>query len=183
MKPSPYFADQFRFFFKRFSGNEALFKWFLKKAGEDSQAFDFPGALKNNPKTLVFLPRNMESAAGFLHKMPNTWFANVLCVAHESLHALISAKRAHAIYFSDTECRYGERVFEELEQKIHEFSPTVCIYLGQPFLPRLYLAKNSGAGLRIGFNCESFYPFLNMSLTPDQLSEAELISGYYGVDK
>ena len=122
MKPSPYFADQFRFFFKRFSGNESLFKWFLKKAGEDSQAFDFPGALKNNPKTLVFLPRDMESAAGFLHKMPNTWFANVLCVAHESLHALISAKRAHAIYFSDSECRYGERVFDELEQKIHEFS-------------------------------------------------------------
>ncbi|MBO6135305.1 MAG: hypothetical protein IJ734_04860 [Fibrobacter sp.] len=183
MKPSPYFADQFRFFFKRFSGNEALFKWFLKKAGEDSQAFDFPGALKNNPKTLVFLPRDMESAAGFLHKMPNTWFANVLCVAHESLHALISAKRAHAIYFSDSECRYGERVFDELEQKIHEFSPTVCIYLGQPFLPRLYLAKSSGAGLRIGFNCEAYYPFLNMSLTPDQLSEAELISGYYGVGK
>ena len=183
MKPSPYFADQFRFFFKRFSGNESLFKWFLKKAGEDSQAFDFPGALKNNPKTLVFLPRDMESAAGFLHKMPNTWFANVLCVAHESLHALISAKRAHAIYFSDSECRFGERVFDELDQKIHEFSPTVCIYLGQSFLPRLYLAKRSGAGLRIGFNCETYYPFLNMSLTPDQLSEAELISGYYGVGK
>ena len=83
----------------------------------------------------------------------------------------------------DSECRFGERVFDELEQKIHEFSPTVCIYLGQPFLPRLYLAKSSGAGLRIGFNCEAYYPFLNMSLTPDQLSEAELISGYYGVGK
>ena len=113
MKQSPYFADQFRFFFKRFSSSESLFKWFLKKAGEDSQAFDFPGALKNNPKTLVFLPRDMESAAGFLHKMPNTWFNNVKCVAHESLHALISAKRAHAIYFSDAECRFGERVFGE----------------------------------------------------------------------
>lgn len=183
MKPSPYFADQFRFFFKRFSGNESLFKWFLKEAGEDSQPFDFPGALKNNPKTLVFLPRDMESAAGFLHKMPNTWFANVLCIAHESLHALISAKRAHAIYFSDTECRFGERVFEELEQKIHEFSPTVCIYLGQPFLPRLYLAKKSGARCRIGFKSEAFYPFLNLSLTPEQSSEAELICKYYGVIK
>ena len=183
MKQSPYFADQFRFFLKRFSSKDSLFKWFLNKAGEDSPAFDFPGVFKDNPKTLVILPRDMENAAGFLHKMPNTWFANVLCVAHESLHALISAKRAHAIYFSDAECRFGERVFEELETKIAEFAPTVCIYLGQPFLPRLYLAKKSGANLRIGFNCESVYPFLNMSLTPDQLSEAELISGYYGVTK
>lgn len=183
MKQSPYFADQFRFFFKRFSSSESLFKWFLKKAGEDSQAFDFPGALRNNPKTLVFLPRDMESAAGFLHKMPNTWFNNVKCIAHESLHALISAKRAHAIYFSDAECRFGERVFGELEAQIQEFAPTVCIYLGQPFLPRLYLAKKSGAGLRIGFNCEAYYPFLNMSLHPEQLSEAELIGGYYGVTK
>ena len=183
LKPSPYFADQFRFFFKRFSSKESLFKWFLKMAGEDSAAFDFPNTLRNDPKTLVILPRDMESAAGFLHKMPNSWFANVLCVAHESLHALISAKRAHAIYFSDTECRFGERVFGELEQKINEFAPSVCIYLGQPFLPRLYLAKRSGASCRIGFNCEKFYPFLNLSLHPEQLSEAELVAQYYGVGK
>lgn len=183
MKPSPYFADQFRFFFKRFSSSESLFRWFLTKAGEDSSAFSFPDALKDNPKTIVFLPRDMESASGFLHKMPSAWFANALCVAHESLHALISAKRAHAIYFSDAECRFGERVFEELEQKIQEFSATVCIYLGQPFLPRLYLAKRSGAACRIGFRCESYYPFLNMSLTPEQSSEAELICRYYGVIK
>ena len=183
MKPSPYFADQFRFFLKRFSSRESLYKWFLNKAGEESTAFDFPGALRDNPKTVVFLPRDMESAAGFLHKMPNSWFVNVLCVAHESLHALISAKRAHAIYFSDIECRYGERVFGEIETKIKEFAPTVCIYLGEPFLPRLYLAKASGAGIRIGFNGESLYPFLNLSLRPEQSSEAELVAGYYGVGK
>ena len=183
MKPSIYFADQFRFFFKRFSSSESLFKWFLKKAGEDTSAFNFPDSLKNNPTTIVFLPREMENAANFLHKMPSAWFANVQCVAHESLHALISAKRAHAIYFSDTECRYGERVFEELEQKIQNYGATVCIYLGQPFLPRLYLAKKSGASCRIGFKCESMYPFLNLSLTPDQSSEAELICKYYGVTK
>lgn len=181
MKPSPYFADQFRFFFKRFSSRKSLFSWFLKKAGEDSTAFDFPDALKNSPKTIVFLPRDMESSAAFLHKMPMAWFQNVQFVAHESLHALISAKRSHAFYFSDTECRYGERVFEEIEQKIRNFAPTVCIYLGQESLPRLYLAKKSGAGIRIGFNCESLYPFLNLSLHPEQSSEAELIARYYGV--
>ena len=183
MKPSPYFVDQFRFFFKRFSSRDSLFSWFLKKAGEGSTAFDFPDALKNSPKTIVFLPRDMESSAAFLHKMPQAWFENVLFVAHESLHALISAKRSHAIYYSDTECRYGERVFDEIFQKIHEFAPTVCIYLGQEFLPRLYLAKTSGAACRIGFNCESLYPFLNLSLHPEQSSEAELIARYYGVTK
>lgn len=181
MKPSPYFADQFRFFFKRFSSRDSLFKWFLKMAGNDSQAFSFPDVLKNHPKTLVFLPRDMESSAGFLHKMPQAWFENVQFVAHESLHALISAKRAHAIYYSDTECRFGERVFEEILQKIRDYAPAVCIYLGPEFLPRLYLAKRSGAACRIGFNCESLYPFLNLSLHPEQSSEAELIARYYGV--
>ena len=181
MKPSPYFADQFRFFTKRFSSRESLFKWFLKMAGEDTGAFQFPDSLKGHPKTIVILPRDMESSAGFLHKMPQVWFQNVQFVAHESLHALISAKRAHAFYFSDAECRYGERVFEEIEKKIRDFAPTVCIYLGEPFLPRLYLAKKSGANLRIGFNSESLYPFLNLSLHPEQSSEAELIAKYYGV--
>jgi len=183
LKPSPYFADQFRFFFKRFSSSESLFKWFLKKAGEDSAAFNFPDALKNNPKTIVILPRDMETTSTFLRNMPNAWFTNALCVAHESQHALISAKRAHAIYYSDAECRFGERVFEELEEKIREFSATVCIYLGTPFLPRLYLAKRSGASCRIGFKSESYYPFLNMCLNPGQSSEAELICMYYGVTK
>ena len=122
----------------------------------------------------------MESASVFLRAMPQAWFKDVLICAHESLHALISAKRAHAIYFSDLECRFGEVVFNELEQKIQEFAPTVCIYLGEPFLPRLYLAKKSGAACRIGINTENIYPFLNLSLSPDGSSPAALISKYYG---
>ena len=85
-------------------------------------------------------------------------FNNALICAHESLHALISAKRAKAIYYSDLECRYGERVFDEWNRKILEFAPTVCIYLGEPFLPRLYLAKKSGAGCRIGFQLRKLLP-------------------------
>lgn len=123
----------------------------------------------------------MDKSATFLNRMPQAWFQNVQFVAHESLHALISAKRSHAFYFSDSECRFGERVFGELETNIKDFGASVCIYLGQAFLPRLYLAKVSGAACRIGFDCENFYPFLNMSLRPDGSSEAELIAKYYGV--
>ena len=48
-------------------------------------------------------------------------------------------------------------------------------------LMSMALAKKSGAQCRIGFNSESLYPFLNLSLHPDQSSEAALISKYYGV--
>ena len=181
MKPSPYFADQLKFFFKRFASNQKLTRWFLDQAGETSGAFDFPAALMNNPKTLVFLPRDMESASTFMHTMPQAWFQHALICAHESQHTLLSAKRARGIYYSDLECRFGENVFSELEQNILEYAPTVCIYIGEPFLPRLYLAKKSGASCRIGFNCESEYPFLNMSLTLSGSSPAALLMKYYGL--
>lgn len=181
MKPSPYFKDCFRYFFKRFSGKESLFRWFLQKAGEDSGAFDFPAALKGNPKTLLFLARDMEQSAAFMHAMPDAFFNNALLCAHESLQAVVSAKRAKALYYSDLECRYDEPAFIELEQKIKDFAPQVCIYLGEAFLPRLYLAKVSGAPCRIGFVSENCYPFLNLSLHPDKSSEAALIREYYGV--
>ena len=74
MKPSPYFADRFKFFFKRFASSESLRRWFLKQAGEDSGAFSFPDILKNHPKTLVFLPRKFEDAVAFLSPMPKEWF-------------------------------------------------------------------------------------------------------------
>ena len=181
MKPSPYFADRFKFFFKRFASPASLRRWFLKQAGEESGSFSFPDILKNHPKTLVFLPRKFEDAVAFLSPMPKEWFNNVQFCAHESLQALISAKRSHAFYFSDMECRFGEPVFEGLQAKIEAYQPEVCIYLDEPFLPRLYLAKVSGAPCRIGFNSESLYPFLNLSLHPDQSSEAVLIAKYYGV--
>ncbi|MBR5411514.1 MAG: hypothetical protein IK114_00505 [Fibrobacter sp.] len=181
MKPSPYFKDCFKYFFKRFKSKESLFKWFLNQAGEDSGVFDFPASLKGYPKTLVFLDRNLEKAAVFMRAMPDVFFKNAFVCAHESQQVLVSARRAKAVYYSDLECRYGESVFEEIECKCKEFAPKVCIYLGQAFLPTLYLAKVSGAGCRIGFSDENCFPFLNVCLHPTQSSEAALISQYYGV--
>ena len=179
MKPSPYFKDSFKYFFKRFSKKESLFKWFLSQAGEDSGVFDFPASLKGNPKTLVFLDRNLEKTAAFVRAMPDVFFKNAFLCAHESQQVLVSARRASAVYYSDLECRYGESAFEELEYKIRAYKPDVCIYLGEAFLPTLYLAKVSGAGCRIGFADENSFPFLNICLKPTQSSEAALISQYY----
>ena len=181
MKPSPYFTDRFRYFFKRFYSSKALFRWFLEQAGEDSGAFDFPAALKNKPKTLVLLHRDMERASAFMHAMPQAFFENTLLYAHESLHAIVAAKRAKAIYYSDLECRYGENAFSDVEQKIRDFAPQVTLYMGDAFFPRLYLAKISGAPCRIGFVSENCYPFLNVSLHPDKSSEASLVANYYGL--
>ena len=181
MKPSPYFKDCFRYFFKRFYKKEWLFRWFLRQAGEGSDTFDFPQVLKGQPKTLLFLPRDFEHASSFMLSMPDAFFKNALLCAHESLHAVVAAKRAHAVYYSDLECRFAEPAFDEIEQKLKDFAPQVCIYLGETFLPRLYLAKVCGAGCRIGFVSENCYPFLNVSLHPEKSTEAALICEYYGV--
>jgi len=179
--PSPYFTDTFRYFFKRFYSAPRLFQWFLRQAGEDSAAFDFPNILKDHPKTLTFLPKDLERANKFMRAMPDAWFKNMLFCTHESQHSLISSRRSHAVYYSDKECRFGEPVFNEIQRKIQEFAPQVCLYLDDPFLPRLFLAKTSGAPCRIGFATENYYPFLNLSLHRDNKSEAQTISEYYGV--
>lgn len=165
----------------RFYSQERLFKWFLKQAGEDSAAFDFPSILKNHPKTIAFLPKDLERANKFLKAMPDAWFKNMLFCTHESQHSLISSRRSHAVYYNDKECRFGEPVFAEILRKIREFNPQVCLYLDDPFLPRLYLAKSSNAPCRIGFANENLFPYLNLSLHLDNKSEAQTISEYYGV--
>ena len=181
MKPSPYFASRLRYFFKRFYSPEKLYRWFLKQAGEESGEFDFPASLQGNPKTLIFLAHDLDKSAAFMHAMPESFFKNVLICAHESQQVLISAKHAKAIYYSDLECRFGEAAFEELQYQIKDFGPTVCIYLGEVFWPTLYLAKTSNANCRIGFTEEHCFPFLNVCLRPNKMSEAALISQYYGV--
>lgn len=179
--PSPYFIDTFRYFFKRFYSQEKLTQWFLRKAGEETLPFDFPDMLKMHPRTIVFLPRELEHSVKFMKSMPDGWFKNILFCTHESRHSVISARRTHAVYYSDKECRYGEPVFSEIQKKLRDFNPQVCIYLDEPFLPRLYLAKTCNAACRIGFANENLYPFLNLSLHRGNKSEAETISEYYGV--
>lgn len=180
MKPSPYFADTFRFFLKRFKSDASIRKWFMKAAGDTSEAFNFPADLLNRPKTLIFLPRDMEGAASFLNGISGKWLESTLFCAHESLHALISAKRVKAIYFSDLECRYGEQAFNNLMTLIAEFGPKVAVYLGEPSWPRLYLVKTSGASCRIAFDDQQLYPFLNISLMTNGKKPAEKMQELYG---
>lgn len=163
----------------RFYSQERLFKWFLKQAGEDSAAFDFPSILRSNPKTIVFLPKDLERSNKFLKAMPDAWFKNLLFCTHESQHSLISSRRSHAVYYNDKECRFGEPVFNELLRKIRDFNPQVCLYIDEPFLPRLFLAKASNAPCRIGFANENLFPFLNLSLHLGNKSESQTISEYY----
>lgn len=181
MKPSLYFADQFKFFFKRFLNEENLFKWFAKQSGGETGAFSFPECLADKPKTLIILPRDKRLATEFVQALPAAFYPFTLFCGHESIQPLIAVKKAKAFYYNDRECRYGENFYTDLQQSIKRFNPQVCIYLGQPFLPRLFLAKISGAPCRIGFDVEQCYPFLNLSLKPEKLSKAELLCEYYGI--
>ncbi|PWJ57282.1 MULTISPECIES: hypothetical protein [unclassified Fibrobacter] len=181
MKPSLYFADRFRYFFKRFYSEVKLFEWFRERAGEETGNIVLPDMLKGCPKTLIFLPKDIEQSSKFLKGLSPKIIKNTRFCVHESLQATVATHQGHAFYYSDSECRYGETAFETLEEKIREYAPEICVYVGENFLPRLYLAKISGANVRIGFNSEDVYPFLNMSLRPDKSTEAALLNQYFEV--
>lgn len=184
MKPSPLFTDTFRYFFMRFRKEESIRKWFLKKAGENSLAFSYPESFRHFKKTLIFLPETKELALPYLENFKKCWSKeNVLFVARDSLReVLIHHPLAKALFLTEKEFRFGEPAFENIEKQISEFNPDFCIYLAAPFLPALYLAKRSSAPCRVGFQCESLYPFLNISLQvssePEKIS---LLQKQYGV--
>lgn len=173
MKPSPFFADTFRFFFKRFSNQESLTRWFLKKAGTESSLFSYPTSYRHFKKTLIFLPDNKESTILFLEAFKTFWNKeNTLFVAKDSLReTLIHHPVAKTIFLTEKEFRYGELAFNNVEQQIFDFKAELCLYLLPPFLPALYLAKRSLATCRIGFNSNNLFPFLNINLTAENDSE------------
>ena len=105
MKPSPFFADTFRFFFKRFSNQESLTRWFLKKAGTESSLFSYPTSYKHFKKTLIFLPDNKESTILFLENFKSLWNKeNTLFVAKDSLReTLIHHPVAKTIFLTEKE--------------------------------------------------------------------------------
>ncbi|SHK44940.1 hypothetical protein [Fibrobacter sp. UWEL] len=181
MKPSLYFADRFRYFFKRFYSDLKLFEWFKERAGEESDSISYPDMVKGCPKTLIFLSKDVEHSSRFLKELSKTVTQNARFCVHETLQTTVASHQGHAFYYSDSECRYGETAFETLEEKIREYAPEICIYIGENFLPRLYLAKISGAKCRIGFRCEDVYPFLNISLQHDKSTEAALLNQYFEV--
>lgn len=185
MKPSPLFADNFRFFFKRFYKDESLFRWFLKKVGVDSSSFSYPDNLCAFKKTIVFLPNSKEEALQIIKTFKDLWKKeSTLIVADASLQELlIHYPIAKKLFLSEKEFRYGELAFEKAKTEIITFAPELCLYLSKPFLPALYLAKSSNATCRLGFQVSELYPFLNISLqASSQNEQLTLLLKQYGVN-
>lgn len=182
VKPSPYFTDTFRYFFKRFSSEISLRKWFLKRAGGESGEFHYPEKLSEFKKTLVFLPTDKDSALRYLRACRPFWNkANTLVVASDGLREMLLREQhpAEIVYLTQKDYRFGELEFKKIDARIAEFKPELCLFFAEPFLPALYLARHSGAVCRIGFldNC---YPFLNIGLKAAPAEEAALLQKLYG---
>ncbi len=155
MKPSPYFADRFRFFFKRFRSEASLAGWFWKKAGNAETAFTYSFSLSSAKSHLIFLPESPETLKTFEPFLQKLTSKNNIFVP------------ARSLFF-----RYGEPRFLELEKEISNQKTDYCLYLNEePFLPFLYLAKKSGAPYRIGFRKTAGFPFCNISLMAETSAE------------
>ena len=187
MKPSPYFADRFSFFIYRFFSKASLFQWFLKKADSETKTFEYPSSLSGSHRSIIFLPSNREFAAVVIANLERFWDPKkTLLVGSVDLTNDIHKLKARIPFFSYTEsdCRYGEPAFSDLEEKLIEFKADICLYLETDlFLPKLYLVKKTGAPCRIGFYAEPEFSFLNVSLKPkseDSLSKVKILIQQYG---
>lgn len=187
MKPSPYFADRFSFFIYRLYSKESLFQWFLKKASNQTESFQYPTSLSGSLKTIVFLPSNRELCTLLISALEQHWLReNILLVGPVKLTNDLNKFKTkfHFLSYTETDCRYGESAFQFLEEKLIDFKADICLYLEiEPFVPRLYLAKKSGAPCRLGFFAESLFPFLNISLKPETdepLSKVKILVQQYG---
>lgn len=187
MKPSPYFADTIRYFFKRFRSRESLLRWFVKRAGNSSEAFEYPIDFTKINGLLVILPElpgDILAYADFLkfldaRKIPGTLFlANAW---HEEFLRTLGIQ-TETLYYTGIGCRYGEPEFKKIQEKLCRSRFTVSVYLEpKPLFQMLYLAKVCGATYRFGFDSERFFPLLNLSLLAgdDAEKRSEFLAGLF----
>ena len=171
MKPSPYFADTFAFFFKRFLSKESLLRWFCKKAGDESKTFQYPIPFANIQGIFVILPEAKDALLAYLPFLKNLEkFKNhgTLLLAHRDHQKLLQEHRIaqEIFYYTTNGCRYGESEFQKLQTILppKKISISICLE-PEPRFQMLFLAKMCGAAYRFGFDCEKFYPLLNLSLS------------------
>lgn len=185
MKPSPYFADTFRYFFKRFRSRESLLRWFTKRAGNSSGPFEYPIDFSKSRGLLTILPERREDAiayAKFLKALDAKKLQGSLILANTRHEELLRALgiRTETLFHTGIGCRYGEPEFEKIREELIRRGFAVCFYLEpKPLLQMLYLAKACGATHRFGFDAENFYPLLNLSLHAgdDPEKRAEFLTG------
>ncbi len=185
MKPSPYFADTFRYFFMRFRSRESLFRWFVRRAGDSSEPFRYPIDFRSLRGLLVILPElpdEIFAYSTFLKTLEKLRIPGTLLLANkrseEPLEKL--GVRTETLYYTGAGCRYGESEFQKIRAILRERHFTASLYLEPKHIFQLlYLAKDCGAAYRFGFSSEELFPLLNLSLVAGNASEsrAEFLTG------
>lgn len=171
MKPSPYFADKFRYFFKRFYYKESLLRWFIKRAGDASESFEIPMKLPQRFAVLAVLPEQSDDVLSLfplLQTLESKAPGRVTILANRRHEKLLETLRIQSeiLAYSGLGCRYGEAEFQALQETIRGKNFSICLYLEpKPLFQLLYLSKSCGAAYRFGFDVEKYYPLLNLSLT------------------
>ncbi len=183
MKPSLYFADSLRYFFKRFYSDESLTQWFSVRAGGESNSFQYPLYFKPTDKVVVFLPNDAENTLKILNAFSPFWKKDcVFAIAQESLSETLLHQNfpVTLLWTRSHDFRYGEQEFLKLTNQIETFAPKICFFFADAFLPALYLARRSQAPYRFYYSkggtsepTESvLYPFLNIAIRASSFNEA-----------
>ena len=193
MKPSPYFADSFAFFFKRFLSAKGIRKFFLKYAGDSSESFEYPSSLFECRGHLIVMPETTDDAFPYIPLIREIIARDdgATCIlASEALRDLVFSAGFTAFtpcFYTVKGCRYGTPEFEKVVKVVTSKPYSVCLFLERnPLYQRLALAKLAGATYRIGFHCEDLFPFLNVSLsteTEDSHIRAQILQERYGSTK
>lgn len=191
LKPSPYFADSFRYFFKRFRSREFLLRWFIKKAGPVTEPFEYPIKVSNLNGILIILPERSDdllSYAELLRSLESQKIKGLSILSNKRHEKLLETLKiqSEVLYYTALGCRYGEPEFRKLEQAVCERHPSLCLYLEpKPIFQLLYLAKVSGAAYRLGFDSEKYYPLLNLSLVAgeDSLQQAKSLAKIFNGER
>lgn len=164
------FADKIHFWPFRLFSEAWIRSFFVKRSGQNTAPFSYNKDLTGIVKRLIILPHSLATLAAhlpFLLEMDRKGKPDDLKLLCDlSFLPLLKALgiEKHGIFANFAGLRYGNPDFSQLELTLQNSKFEVCIMLEEsPSLLLLYLARASGAPMRLGLDCEKHYPFLNIS--------------------
>lgn len=170
MKNLPIFADKIRFWPFKVLSQKAARSFLIRKSGAVVPAFTYRNDLSGTRKRLLVLPSRLSRLSIFipflLEIADGAKREDLAFLSPDGFHPLLKAlgMDSMGIFYQPSMLRYGQEAFQALDHSLRQRAFEVVIMLeGAPSLPLQFLARASGAPIRIGFECEADYPFLNLS--------------------
>lgn len=149
---------------------KAARRFLVRKSGAELQAFSFRSDLSQAKKRLFILPHDLAGLSVYIPLLMDLSTESTpeytVFLCPETFQPLLKALGMDhfGLYFQGSTLRYGNPDFKALENNLsrHQFEVAVMLE-PNPSLLLQYLARASKANVRIGFQCEAQYPFLNLS--------------------